>query len=103
MEFILKMEFFQLLGKNGRPFGLPFLKFTTRVLKKMPLINRGLPQVQTRDSLGSWIEAELRFLRDVVQPALGASRSALKIKSRWAKINWHIYGKIEKLSKSSYS
>lgn len=42
----------------------------------MPLINRGLPQVQTRDSLGSWIEAELRFLRDVVQPALGASRSA---------------------------
>ncbi len=62
-----KNGFFSITWQNGRPFGLPFLKFTTRVLKKMPLINRGLPQVQTRDSLGSWIEAELRFLRDVAE------------------------------------
>ncbi len=95
-----KNGIFSITWQNGRPFGLPFLKFTTRVLKKMPLINRGLPQVQTRDSL----EAGLR--RSCASCGMSFSRHLerhvvqLQIKSRWAKINWHIYGKIEKLKQS---
>lgn len=49
------------------------MKFTVRVLKKMPTINPKLPEALTTDGLAGWIEAELRFLREVVQPALGTS------------------------------
>ncbi|KAK0132961.1 Peptidyl-prolyl cis-trans isomerase FKBP7 [Merluccius polli] len=64
---------FSICRENGKPFGIPFLKFTIRILRKMPTTNTGLPETQTLESLGGWIESDLRFLRDAVQPALGVS------------------------------
>lgn len=90
---------FTITRRNGRQFGLPFLKFTTRILKRMR-VSGGLPEAQTVDSLAGWIEAELRFLRDIVQPALGCHGVEPINKSRWAKINLHIYGRIENLEHS---
>ncbi len=69
------MDFFNYLAK-WETIWTTIFKVYNPCIEENAINQQGLPQVQTRDSLGSWIEAELRFLRDVVQPALGASRSA---------------------------
>ena len=62
--------------KDGKPFGLPFLKYTVRVLKKFPR-HSPTPEIHRAppSSLGEWIQAQLRFVRDVIQPALCALRA----------------------------
>ena len=52
-----------------RALGLPLLKYTCRVLKKLPRV-KPYPSDITAAALTPWIEAQLRFIRDVIQPQL---------------------------------
>ena len=60
-------------SRRGIPFGFPLLKFVARVLKKLPT-KQPLPEPLTPALACSWIEVQLRFLRDTVQPSLTATR-----------------------------
>ena len=54
---------------NGKAFGLQLLKYVTWILKKFPLSDKHLMEF-TPASLTSWIEKQLIFMRDVIQPSL---------------------------------
>ena len=54
---------------NRKEFGLPLLKYATRILKKFPLSDKH-PMELTPASITSWIERQLIFVRDVIQPSL---------------------------------
>lgn len=76
MGFTSRTEFSQLPRRQEQKVGWStILKFHNTVLKKRPLFNQSLPDAQTPDSLGSWVEAQLHFLRDIVQPVIGATAS----------------------------
>ena len=63
---------FKSVSHQGIPFSFPLLKFVARVLRKLPTV-RSLPEPLTPELAGRWIEAQLCFLRDSVQPSLSAS------------------------------
>lgn len=42
----------------GKPFGLPLLKYTMRILKKFPCLNLTLPDPASVDHLRGWIEVQ---------------------------------------------
>ena len=60
------------MQRNGRPYGYPLLKYAARILKKFPLCD-DYPVDITPDSIITWIEAQLCFIRERVQPALRAT------------------------------
>ncbi len=61
---------------NSRPFGLQFLKYAARVLKKFPA-TQSYPEDVTSASVSDWIREQLCYLRETVLPSLrtGATRS----------------------------
>ncbi|XDV19479.1 hypothetical protein PO909_024944 [Leuciscus waleckii] len=60
---------FRMRRTNGKEFGLPLLKYVSRILKKFPLSDKH-PAELTSVSITSWIEKQLIFARDVIQPSL---------------------------------
>ena len=74
---------------SGLSYGEPFLKYTARILKKLPL-GQPFPGELTSASLASWIEIQLRFVRDIIQPSLGAaqSRHSRKVKRNKRSYLW---------------
>ena len=61
---------FRAQNNNGKAFGLQLLKYVTRILKKFPLSDKHLMEF-TLASLTSWIEKQLIFVRNIIQPSLG--------------------------------
>ncbi|XP_043093378.1 uncharacterized protein LOC122343108 isoform X1 [Puntigrus tetrazona] len=61
---------------SGKPFGLQFLKYAARVLKKYPAV-QAFPEELTPASAADWIREQLCFLREIVLPSfrLRATRS----------------------------
>ena len=55
--------------RDGRPLGIPLLKYTARILQKFPLC-RALALRPDPETLTEWIEQQLRFVRGTIQPAL---------------------------------
>ena len=72
---------------NGQSYGLPFLKYTARILKKLP-VDKSLPEDLTTTSLASWIEIQLRFIRDIIQPSLGGAQSRQSRKVKRNKLSY---------------
>ena len=60
---------------NWKEFGLPLLKYVARVLKKFPLIDK-YPAEFTPVSITSWIEKQLIYVRDDIQPPLSKRGAA---------------------------
>ncbi|XP_042576981.1 uncharacterized protein LOC122136648 [Cyprinus carpio] len=56
-------------NRNGRPYGIPLLKYTVRILNKLPNTDKP-PTDRTPEALTEWIEKQFRFMREVIQPAL---------------------------------
>ncbi|KAI9538429.1 hypothetical protein NQZ68_014173 [Dissostichus eleginoides] len=63
---------FSATQRNSRPCGFQLLKYVARILKKFPL-SADFPVDLTPDSLTPWIEMQLRFIRERIQPALRAA------------------------------
>ncbi|KAF3852946.1 hypothetical protein F7725_013634 [Dissostichus mawsoni] len=63
---------FSATQRNSRPYGFQLLKYVARILKKFPL-SADFPVDLTPDSLTPWIEMQLRFIRERIQPALRAA------------------------------
>ncbi len=59
---------------NGHPYGYLFLKCVIRILEKFPLCE-GYPVQFTPGLLTSWIEKQLCFICEHIQPALCATES----------------------------
>lgn len=73
MSFLIgafyKNRIFCATKRNGRLYGYLFLKYVIRILKKFPLCD-DYPVEVTPDSITSWIEKQLRFIREYIHPAL---------------------------------
>lgn len=54
---------------SGKPFGLQFLKYVARVLKKFP-VAQPYPENLTSALVADWICEQLRYLRETVLPSL---------------------------------
>ena len=68
-EYSSKMEYFVRDVPTGRSSDYHFLKYVTRVLKKFPLTDE-YPAEFTPATITSWIEKQLIYVRDVIQPSL---------------------------------
>ena len=64
-----KNSVFTTVSARGKPLGVPFLTYVTRILKKFPLY-QPLPEPMTSSSAAAWIEGQLCFIRNTVQPQL---------------------------------
>ena len=71
----------------GPSFGLPFLKYAARILKKLPL-GLPFPEELTPASTATWIEAQLCFARDTIQPFLGAGQRQRRSKVSRNKLSY---------------
>ena len=63
--------FFSIKRMDGREFGIPLLKYVIRILKTLPLDDNA--RKTPVDNPAEWIERQLRFLRDVIQPSIAAA------------------------------
>lgn len=66
---------FSAFHKDGRPFGTSLLKYTIRMLSKLP-VHSDPPKDKTPENLASWIKHQLRFTREIIQPALNRAAGA---------------------------
>ncbi|KAI9541252.1 hypothetical protein NQZ68_032256 [Dissostichus eleginoides] len=64
--------------QDSRPYGFQLLKYVARILKKFPL-SADFPVDLTPDSLTPWIEMQLRFILERIQPALRAAGTETKV------------------------
>ncbi|CAL8311213.1 unnamed protein product [Gadus morhua 'NCC'] len=60
---------FTTVSHRGKQLRFPFMKYVTRILKKFPLY-QPLPEPMTSSSAAVWIEGQLCFVRNTVQPQL---------------------------------
>lgn len=57
------------MHRDGRPLGLPLLKYTARILRKFPLCG-AFPFGFEQHTLTEWIDHQLHHIRKTIQPAL---------------------------------
>ena len=67
-----KNGIFSATQRNGHLYGFQLLKYAARILKKFP-IAVDFPEDITTDALTTWIETQLSFIQERIQPALRTS------------------------------
>ncbi len=58
---------------DGRQLGQPLLKYVVRILRTLPLDDNARPKSNPVANLADWIEKQLRYLREVIQPAIASA------------------------------
>lgn len=65
--------------RDGRPLGIPLLKYTVRILRKFPLC-RALSPRPDSETLTEWIDQQLRYVRETIQPALNRATNSSSVR-----------------------